>query len=125
MSARVRFLSDGIGILVKAEVLSALGLIPAGGIACPSKSASVAPILALAADGYRLWETKALEEGSEVGGVGCGVRIVDDDVVNVGGDAFQVFDDLGNHLDEPAGGGAAALRHDEPLQPPIGHAESV
>ena len=64
-------------------------------------------------------ETNALEEGSEVGGVGCGVGIVDDDVVNVGGDAFQAFDGLVNNLDGPAGGGAAAVRHGEPLESPI------
>ena len=61
-------------------------------------------------------ETKALEEGSDVDGGGCGVRIVDYDVVKVGGDALQAFDDLVDHLDKPARGGTAALRHDEPLE---------
>ena len=41
--------------------------------------------------------------------MGCGVRIVDADVVKVGGDAFQAFDDLVNHIDEPVGGGAAEV----------------
>ena len=48
-----------------------------------------------------------MEEGSNIGGVGCGVRIVDDYVVKAGGDAFQTFDDLVNHLDKSVGGGAA------------------
>ena len=51
-------------------------------------------------------KTKVFEEGSDVGAVSCGVRIVDDDVVKVGGDAFQAFEDLVDHFDEPAGGAA-------------------
>ena len=109
MSARACFTFDGIGILVNAATLSALGLTPAEKIVCPRKSALVEPMLTLAVESLRLW-TNVLEEGSDV--VGCGVRIVDDDFVKVGGDAFQAFNDIVNHLDEPAGGGAAVLRHE-------------
>ena len=63
--------------------------------------------------------SKAFEEASHVGGVGGGVRIVDDDVVKVSGDEFKAIVDLNNHLDEPAWGDTAALRHDDPLETSI------
>ena len=49
--------------------------------------------------------------------------VEDDDVVEVCGDAFQAFDDLVDDLDEPAGGGAAALRRYKPFEEPVGGAE--
>ena len=52
-----------------------------------------------------------------------GVGIEDDDVVEEGGDAFEVFDDLVDDLDQPPGRGVAALRHDEPLEELGGGAE--
>lgn len=67
-----------------------------------------------------LW--KVLGRGSDVCGVGYGVRIVDDNVVKVSGDVFEAFDDLVNYL-EPAGGGSAALRHDNSLEKPVRCAE--
>ena len=48
--------------------------------------------------------------------------VEDDDVVEVCGDAFQAFDDLVYDLDEPAGEGAAALRHYKPFEEPVGGA---
>ena len=51
--------------------------------------------------------------------MGCRVRIVDDDIVKVSGDTFEAFDDLVDYLDEPAGGGTAAMQHDEPLEKPV------
>ena len=51
--------------------------------------------------------------------MGCRVRIGDDDIVNVSCDTFDAFDDLVDYLDEPAGGGTTALRHDEPLEKPV------
>ena len=59
---------------------------------------------------------KAFEEGAGVSDVSRGVGVEDDDVVEVGGDAFEVFDDLVDYLDEPPGRGVATLRHDEPLK---------
>eukprot|EP00904_Undaria_pinnatifida_P010008 jgi/Undpi1/6137/HiC_scaffold_20.g08622.m1 len=59
---------------------------------------------------------KAFEEGADVSDVSRGVGVEDDDVVEVGGDAFEVFDDLVDYLDEPPGRGVATLRHDEPLK---------
>ena len=44
------------------------------------------------------------------------IGVEDDDVVEIRGDEFQAFDDLVDNLDEPAGGGAAALRHNKPLE---------
>ena len=66
---------------------------------------------------------QASEKGSDVGGVGGRGGVEDDDVVEVCGDAFQAFDDLVDDLDEPAGGGAAALRHYKPFEEPVGGAE--
>lgn len=43
--------------------------------------------------------SEALEEGPEVVDVGSGVRV--EDVVEIGGNAFMVFDDRINDLDEP------------------------
>ena len=63
--------------------------------------------------------SKTFEPVSDVGGVGCGVGIVDDDIVKVSGDAFEAFDDLVDSLDEPAGGGTATSRHDELLEKPV------
>ena len=60
--------------------------------------------------------SKASEKGSDVGRVGGGVGVVDDDIVKVSRDALEAFDDLVDYLDEPAGGGTTALRHDEPLE---------
>ena len=65
----------------------------------------------------------ALEEGSDVVDVGSRIGGEHDDVVEVGGDAFKVCDDLVDDLDEPPGRGTAALRHDEPLEEPYGRAE--
>ena len=48
--------------------------------------------------------------------MGSRVGVEHDDVVKVGGDAFEVFDDLVDDLDEPPGRGIAALRHDEPFE---------
>ena len=67
--------------------------------------------------------SKAFEHGSDVGGEGCGIGIADNDMVKVSGDAFEAFDDLVDFLDEPVGGGTAALRHDEPLEKPARCAE--
>ena len=66
---------------------------------------------------------QAFEKGADVGGVVGRGGVEDDDVVEVCGDAFQAFDDLVDDLHEPAGGGAAALRHDKPLEEPVGCAE--
>ena len=55
--------------------------------------------------------------------MGSRVGVEHDDVVKVGGDAFEVFDDLVDDLDEPPGRGTAALRHDEPFEKPRGCAE--
>lgn len=54
--------------------------------------------------------SKAFEKCPGVGGVGGGIRIVDDYIVKISGNAFKAFDDLVIYLDEPAGGGTAALR---------------
>ena len=67
--------------------------------------------------------SKAFEEGSDVGNVSGGVRIENDDVVQVGGDAFEVLDDLVDDFNEPARRGVATLRHDEPLEEAGGGAE--
>ena len=54
-----------------------------------------------------------------VGGVG----VEDDDVVEVRGDAFHSFGDLVlmalTNLNEPTGGGTAALRHHKPFEEPV------
>ena len=63
--------------------------------------------------------SKASEKGSDVGRVGGGVGVVDDDIVKVSRDALEAFDDLVDYLDEPAGGGTAAMQHDEPLEKPV------
>ena len=55
--------------------------------------------------------------------MGSRVGVEHDDVVKVGGDAFEVFDDLVDDLDEPPGQGTAALRRDEPFEKPGGCAE--
>ena len=57
----------------------------------------------------------AFEKGSDVGGVGRRGGVEDDDAIEVCSDAFQAFDDLVDDLYEPAGGGAAALRHIKPF----------
>ena len=66
---------------------------------------------------------KAFGERVDVGVVSRGVGVEDDDVVEVGGDAFEVFDDLADDLDEPPGRRVATLRHDEPLEEAGGGAE--
>ena len=68
---------------------------------------------------------QAFEKGSDVGGVVGRGGIEDDDVVEVCGDPLQAFDDLVDDLDEPAGGGAAALRHYKPSEEPVGGAERL
>ena len=112
----------GVGIWVNAATLSAVGLTPAEEMLCPSKSALVALSLALTREKLRC----------VFGGVGIGlgccrrgkpVCVENDDVVEVGGDASKVFEDLVDDLDEPPGRGTAALRHDEPFEKPGGCAE--
>ena len=63
--------------------------------------------------------SKASEKGSDVGRVGGGVGVVDDDIVKVSRDALEAFDDLVDYLDEPARGSVATLWHDEPLEEPV------
>ena len=60
--------------------------------------------------------SKAFEEGADVVDMGSWVGVEDHDVVEVGGYSVQALDDLVNDLDEPAGRGAATLRHDESLE---------
>ena len=55
--------------------------------------------------------------------MGNRVGVENDDVVKVGADASEVFDDLVDNLDEPPWRGTAALRHDEAFEKPIGCAE--
>ena len=69
--------------------LSVLALTTARETTCRTKSALGAPILALSGGNFQVVLSKALEQGSGVGSVGCGVRIVDDDVVKESGDAFE------------------------------------
>ena len=52
---------------------------------------------------------KALEKGSDVGGVVGRGGVEDDDVVEVCGDAFQAFDNLVDDLNEPARGRRCCL----------------
>ena len=52
-----------------------------------------------------------------------GNGVEDDDVVEVGGDAIEVFGDLVDDLDEPPGRDVATLMHDEPLEESGGGAE--
>ena len=114
-----------MGILVRAATLSELGLKPPAVMVCPRKSAVVAPILALVGESLRRLFAQAFEKGSDVGGVVGRGGIEDDDVVEVCGDPLQAFDDLVDDLDEPAGGGAAALRHYKPSEEPVGGAERL
>ena len=58
---------------------------------------------------------EAFEEGADVSDMGRGVGVEDDDVVEVGADAVEFFDDLVGDLDKPPGRGVAALGPDEPL----------
>ena len=44
--------------------------------------------------------------------MGGWVEIEDYDVVEVGGYSVEALDDLVNDVDEPAGRGAATMRHD-------------
>ena len=67
--------------------------------------------------------TEATKKGSDVGDVVGGVGVEDDDVVEVRGDAFQAFGDLVNDLNEPIGGGTAALRHHKPLEESVWRAK--
>ena len=67
--------------------------------------------------------TEATKKGSDVGDVVGGVGVEDDDVVEVRGDGFQAFDYLVNNLNEPTGGGTAALRHHKPLEEPVWRAK--
>ena len=60
--------------------------------------------------------SKALEEGADVVDVGNGLGVENYDVVQVGGYVVEALDDLVDDLDEPARRGAAALRHDGPLE---------
>ena len=55
--------------------------------------------------------------------MGRGVGVEDGDVVEVGGDAVEVFDDLVDDLDEPPGRGVAALKHDDPFEESSGGSE--
>ena len=57
--------------------------------------------------------------------MGNRVGVENDDVVKVGADASEVFDDLVDSLDEPPWRGTAALRHDEAFEKPIGCANGV
>ena len=50
-------------------------------------------------------------------------RVVDDDVVEVCGDAFQAFDDLVDDIYKPSGGAAAALWHNKSFDEPVTNAE--
>ena len=58
----------------------------------------------------------AFQEGADVVDMGSWVGVESYDVVEVGGYSVQALDDLVNDLDEPAGRGAATLRHDESLE---------
>ena len=53
------------------------------------------------------------------------VGVEHDDVVKVGGDAFKIFDDLVDDLDELPGRGTAALKHDEPFESRVGVQNAV
>ena len=52
------------------------------------------------------------------------IRIENDDVVEVGGDVGEAFDDLVDILDEPFWRRAASLWHDKPVEEALGRAES-
>ena len=76
----------------------------------------VAPILALAGESWRWCSRRRSKRALMLFDVVVGIGVEDDDVVEIRGDEFQAFDDLVDNLDEPAGGGAAALRHNKPLE---------
>ena len=66
---------------------------------------------------------EAFEEGADVIDMNRRVGVEDDDVVEVGGDAIEVCEDLVDDLDKPPRRGVAALGHDEPLEESGGGAE--
>ena len=55
--------------------------------------------------------------------MGGGVGVEGDGVIKVGGNKFEVLDDLVNHLNEPTECDAATVGHDEPLHQAGGGAE--
>ena len=63
--------------------------------------------------------SEATEKGSDVGDVVGGIGVEDDDAVEVRGDAFQASDDFVSGLNEPTGGGIAALRYHKSLEQPV------
>ena len=70
--------------------------------------------------------TEAFEEGAgiiDAGGRGRGSKTID--IIKLGGNTFEVLDDLVNHLNEPTGCGAATLGHDEPLEEAGGVQDTV
>ena len=73
--------------------------------------------LGLGGGKFEVVPPQAFEEGADVSDMSRGVGIEDDDVVEVGGDAIEVFDDLVDDLDKPPGRGVATLRHDDGAVP--------
>ena len=55
--------------------------------------------------------------------MGGGVGVKNDDVVEVGADALEAFDDLLCYCNGPAWGGAAASRDNKPFEELVGRVE--
>ena len=66
-----------------------------------------------------------MEYGSDVIDAGSRVGVEHDDVVKVGGDAFEVSYDLVDDLYEEPGRGTAALKNDEPFKSRVGVENTV
>ena len=62
--------------------------------------------LGLCRGAFEVVITQAFKGGADVSDMSRGVEVEDDDVVGVGGDVVEVFDDLVDDIDKPPAGAA-------------------
>lgn len=60
--------------------------------------------------------TKAPEEGTNVDNVGCRIKIIANNITQVGGDMLKIFDNLIDDFYKPTRSSATSLWYDEPLE---------
>ena len=102
-STRVCFMFLGIGILVNAAGVLASGTNAARGDDTSQKIGVGGAKIGVGGGKFGVILPKAFEERADVGDVGGGVEVEDNDVVEVGGDARAVFHYVVDDLDEPRG----------------------
>ena len=90
-----------MGIVISASTVFAFGMMPAREVVSPRKSASVAPMETFEGERLRLCVRRHGKNSLHSSGVGGGVGVEGEYVLEAGKDEVEAFGDHGDDLDEP------------------------